>query len=52
MGCFEASVQLVVGLKRAATGLGFDVVKETITASDEWWEEKIAISKTKSYLFV
>ena len=38
-------------LKRAATGLGFDVVKGTITASDEWWEEKIAISKTESYFF-
>ena len=38
-------------LKRAATGLGFDVVKGTITASDEWWEEKIAVSKTESYFF-
>ncbi|CAN6224074.1 unnamed protein product [Urochloa humidicola] len=33
---------LWLDLKRAATGLGFNVVKGTITASDEWWEEKIA----------
>ncbi|RLM65139.1 hypothetical protein C2845_PM16G14080 [Panicum miliaceum] len=36
---------LWLDLKRAATGLGFDVVKGTITTSDEWWEEKIAENK-------
>jgi hypothetical protein len=35
----------------AATGLGFDVVKGTITSSDERWEEKIAVSKTEICLF-
>jgi hypothetical protein len=39
-------------LKRAATGLGFDVVKGTITSSDEWWEEKIAVGKLKLVYFL
>jgi len=38
-------------LKRAATGLGFNVTKGIITASDEWWEDKIAVSKFESCLF-
>jgi len=41
---------LWLDLKRATTGLGFDVVKGTITASDEWWEEKIAV-RNESCLF-
>jgi hypothetical protein len=39
-------------LKRAATGLGFDVVKGTITSSDEWWEEKISVGKLKLVYFL
>jgi len=42
---------LWLDLKRAATGLGFDVTKGIITASDEWWEDKIAVSKIESCLF-
>jgi len=51
MGCFKATVQLVVGFEEGATGLGFDVTKGIITASDEWWEDKIAVSKIESCLF-
>ena len=51
MGYFEATVQLVVGFEEGATGLGFDVTKGIITASDEWWEDKIAVSKIESCLF-
>nr|XP_034575263.1 uncharacterized protein LOC117839116 [Setaria viridis] len=36
---------LWLDLKRDATGLGFDVQKGVITASDEWWEEKTAENK-------
>ena len=50
-GALKPQYNLWLELKRAATGLGFDVVKGTITASDEWWEEKIAVSKTESYFF-
>lgn len=39
---------LWLDLKRAATGLGFDVQKGVITASDEWWEEKITVYKSES----
>jgi len=51
-GALKPQYNLWLELKRAATGLGFDVVKGTIIASDELWEEKIEVSKTESYLFV
>jgi hypothetical protein len=50
-GALKPRYNLWLDLKMAATGLGFDVVKGTITSSDERWEEKIAVSKTEICLF-
>jgi hypothetical protein len=41
----------VVGFEEGCNRSWLHVVRGTITASDEWWEEKIAVSKTESCLF-
>ena len=45
----KSQYNLWLDLKRAATGLGFDVQKGVITASDEWWEDKIAVCTSESH---
>jgi hypothetical protein len=35
-------------LKRDATGLGYDVQMGVITASNEWWEQRIGVCISES----
>jgi len=34
------------------TGLGWDLTKKTIDASDEWWESKIQVFLTSFFTFM
>jgi hypothetical protein len=38
-------------LKRDATGLGYDVQMGVITASNEWWEQRIGVCISESQYF-
>jgi hypothetical protein len=47
----KRSYTIFMELKNAATGLGWNDVKQTVDCSDEWWNEHLAVSVTTFVIF-
>ena len=44
VGCIKSILESVGKLKDLDTNLGWDAVKGTIDASDDWWDMKLKVS--------
>jgi hypothetical protein len=45
----KRSYTIFMELKNVATGLGWNEDKQTVDASNEWWEEHLAVSAATKY---
>jgi hypothetical protein len=47
----KRSYTIFMELKNATTGLGWNEEKQTMDASNEWWEEHLAVSVLLCWVF-